>query len=53
MYPPLNEQPCYKKDGFFQVSKEVGNKGLWLPSFTQLSNDQIDFITNQIKDFYS
>ena len=53
MYPPLNEQPCYKKDGVFQVSKEVGNKGLWLPSFTQLSNDQIDFITNQIKDFYS
>ena len=52
MYPPLNQQQAYNLPGNFPVSFEVGQKGLWLPSMAQLSNEEIDYITNLIKDYY-
>ena len=53
MYPPINEQKCYLKDGHYPVSKEIEKKDLWLPSYTQLSNQEIDYITKQVQYFYT
>lgn len=52
MYPPINKQNAYQVSGDHPVSNRVGLKGLWLPSQTQLSNSQIEYICSQIKDFY-
>lgn len=53
MYPPLNEQPCYKINGNFPVSKEIGKSGLWLPSYTQLTKSELDRIIETITNFYN
>tara|TARA_Y100001970_G_C14258763_1_gene877778 strand:+ start:12926 stop:14002 length:1077 start_codon:yes stop_codon:yes gene_type:complete len=53
MYPPLNEQECYRVKGDFPISQDVGERGLWLPSYTQLSDEDIDYISDQIIKFYS
>jgi perosamine synthetase len=53
MYPPINEQLTYRVSGNFPVSKRVGAEGLWLPSFGQISTEEIDLVTNTIKEFFA
>ncbi len=53
MYPPINKQKAYQIPGEFPISNMVGEKGLWLPSASQLTNEEIHTITNQIRRFYS
>lgn len=53
MYPPLNEQPAYRIPGSYPVSKNVGQNGLWLPSMSQLKDDEIHYICESINSFYS
>tara|TARA_B100001564_G_scaffold358647_1_gene377913 strand:- start:257 stop:1354 length:1098 start_codon:yes stop_codon:yes gene_type:complete len=53
MYPPINKQQAYNLEGEHIVSNEIGVKGLWLPSSSKLTNEQIDYICEQIKQFYS
>lgn len=52
MYPPINKQEAYKIAGNHPISNLVGEKGIWLPSAAQLTNDEIIFITKSIKEFY-
>jgi perosamine synthetase len=52
MYPPVNRQEAYQFEGSFPVSEEIGLKGLWLPSAVQLTDDQIEYITQAISRFY-
>ncbi len=52
MYPPINRQPAYKYPGTFKVSNLVGEKGLWLPSSSQLTNDDIKYVAEKIRGFY-
>ena len=52
MYPPLNKQKAYNLPGEYVVSEIVGKKGLWLPSASQLTNDQIKYVCKKIKAFY-
>jgi len=52
MYPPINQQVAYSRSGSFPVSEYVGESGLWLPSYVQLENSDIDFICEQIRNFY-
>ena len=52
MYPPINKQQAYNVEGEHIVSNEIGSSGLWLPSSSKLSNDQIDFICQKIIKFY-
>lgn len=52
MYPPIHQQMAYRVPGQHPVSELVGQKGLWLPSATQLTDQQIDFICNQVAAFY-
>lgn len=53
-YPPINDQLIYKNDSNndFPVTKDVTYKGLWLPSFVSLSDNQIHYICTKIKEFY-
>lgn len=53
MYPPINKQEAYQVPGFHPVSDEIGRKGLWLPSASQLSDGQIEYICQNIKNFYA
>jgi perosamine synthetase len=53
MYPPINRQDCYNKPGNFPVSEMIGKKGIWLPSYTQLTDDEISYVSGKIQDFYS
>ena len=52
MYPPINKQIAYQVPGEHPVSELVGKKGLWLPSASQLTDEQVIFICNQIENFY-
>lgn len=53
MYPPINKQLAYAVKANCPISDQVGEKGLWLPSASQLTNDEIDYITEKIKTFYN
>ena len=52
MYPPINRQEAYQLPGEFPVSDRIGSNGLWLPSFVQITDEQIDYVTGQICGFY-
>jgi len=51
MYSPINKQKAYNIEGEHLVSNMVGEKGLWLPSAAQLTNDEIDYVCKKIKLF--
>lgn len=53
MYPPINKQKAYGISGEFPISSMIGEKGLWLPSAVQLSNEEIDYICNNISGYFS
>lgn len=53
MYPPINLQLAYRKPGNYPVSEEIGVKGLWLPSSSQLTDAEIETICKEIINFYS
>ena len=52
MYPPINKQKAYQSKGYYKTSNLIGDKGLWLPSASQLKDDEISRICNCIKEFY-
>ena len=58
MYPPINRQKAYTDtmgepdNSLYPVSNLVGHKGLWLPSASQLTDDEICFVCKIIKTFY-
>ena len=52
MYPPINKQEAYKIEGEYEVSNQIGESGLWLPSSSKLTNEQIDYICKKIQEFY-
>ena len=52
-YPPLHTEPAYGyMDLHFLVTEEVSAKGLWLPSSILVSDDQIRFVCEKIREFY-
>jgi len=52
MYPPINKQKAYQVEGEHPISNMVGKKGLWLPSASQLTNEEIDYICFKIIEYY-
>jgi len=58
MYPPINRQVAYMNiygepdDSKFPVSNMVGEKGLWLPSASQLTDYEITEICKFIREYY-
>ena len=53
MYPPINKQIAYQINGEYPISNMVGKKGLWLPSASQLTDEEINHVCKQIKQFYN
>jgi perosamine synthetase len=53
MYPPINRQDAYNVAGDHPVSDWIGENGLWLPSATQLTDAEVDRITDAIAAFYA
>ena len=53
MYPPINTQLAYSVPGEHLVSNFIGKEGLWLPSYSQLENTQIEKSCELIKSFYN
>jgi perosamine synthetase len=52
-YPPIHTQPPYHSvNGQFDNSTFVSEHGLWLPSSSFLTDDQIQFICKNIRAFY-
>ena len=53
MYPPVNKQQAYQRVGDHPVSELVGRQGLWLPSSSQLTDQQIETVCDAVAEFYS
>lgn len=52
MYPPLNQQGAFGIPGEYPISEYIGKSGLWLPSFSQLTDEQISKVCNTIGKFF-
>lgn len=53
-YPALHTEPAYGyTDLHFPVAEEIACRGLWLPSSITLTDDQIRYICEKIRAFYS
>lgn len=52
MYPPINRQRAYDAPGDHPVSNMVGEKGLWFPSGSQLTDGEVEQICTSVKKFY-
>ncbi len=53
-YPPLHAEPAYGYiDQHFPVTEEIAYKGLWLPSSIFITDDQIRYICEKVKEFYT
>jgi perosamine synthetase len=55
VYPALHSQSIYPESNnlSFPVTEQYSKRGLWLPSSTQLTDTQILYICNTIKEFYN
>ena len=53
MYPPIHQQKAYGLNGSYPVAENIGVNGLWLPSMVQLTDGQVAYICQEIKNFYS
>jgi perosamine synthetase len=51
-YPEINKTPMYYDEHDFPVSKYISSQGLFLPSHTMLTNEQIDHICKLIRLFF-
>ena len=53
-YPAIQTQPLYSwAKGNFKNSEYVSKMGLWLPSSSFLSNEDIEYVCEVVKDFFS
>lgn len=53
MYPRITHQQAYKLGGDYPVAHIVEEQGLWLPSMIQLTDSQINYISESIREYYS
>ncbi len=49
-FTSMDELP-YFESGNFEVSKDISNRGISVPSYPQLTNEQIDYISQCIIDY--
>jgi perosamine synthetase len=48
-YPPVHSQPAYGWGGSYPVTEDVASRGLWLPSSTFLTDDDLRHICERIR----
>jgi len=52
-YPPIHRLSPYKNsDNKFNISSDISDRGLWLPSSVILSNKDLEIVCDQIKHFF-
>lgn len=51
-FHPVHTMPMYRKEEKFKIAEDLGSRGINLPSYPDLSESDIIFITNNIKEFY-
>lgn len=53
-YPPLHAEPAYGyNDLHFPITEYIAARGLWLPSSINITDQQIEYICNIIREFYN
>ena len=45
---PITDQKVYKSDEFFPVTADISMKGLWLPSYFDITKQDIERVSNEI-----
>lgn len=49
---PMHQQPIYKQKGYFPIATELGRKTMYLPSSSDLTKKQQDYVIKYVKQFY-
>ncbi|MEM2139813.1 DegT/DnrJ/EryC1/StrS family aminotransferase [Nitrososphaera sp.] len=49
-YRPLHTQPAYKREGNFENTILLSQRGMWLPSSTFLTDDEVKFVAGKVKE---
>ncbi len=52
-YPALHSEPVYSRSGRYPVAEKIAQQGLWLPSSSKLTNQEIEYICESIKYFFN
>jgi perosamine synthetase len=53
-YPALHAEPAYGYHQLcFPVTEEIARKGLWLPSSSKLTDDQVLYVCAQVAEYYA
>ena len=53
-FHPVHQMPMYYKDGTsFPVADRLGSRGINLPSYPELNESDVKYISEQIQKFYS
>jgi perosamine synthetase len=52
-YPPINHQPFYNDWNIYPISEKFSKEWLWLPSSSNLSDEDINLIIEKITGFYN
>ena len=51
-YPALHAEPVYNRSESHPVAQKIAAKGLWLPSSSKLTDEEIARVCDAIKDFF-
>jgi perosamine synthetase len=51
-FHPVHTMPMYKTEEIFKIAEYLGSRGINLPSYPDLSESDLIFITDKIKEFY-
>lgn len=51
-YPALHKTAVYNTPIFLPVCEDVSQRGLWLPSSSHLTNEEVDRVCDEIEAFY-
>lgn len=52
-YPALHSEPVYNRNGSYPVAERVAAQGLWLPSSSKLTDEEIEYVCDEIKSFFN
>ena len=52
VYPPVHTQAPYHSAGRYPISTQASHTGLWLPSGSNLTDDEVSKICRAIRSFY-
>ena len=51
-FHPVHTMPMYKTEEVFKIAEDLGSRGINLPSYPDLSESDLKFITDKINEFY-